>query len=64
LNMTRSDYKKNNQIKIFHNSKINNSNKIVKKKFYKSYGSSFEGSSLIVNFFNTNKIESSFKIKG
>ena len=64
LNMNKKNLKENKYIELIHNSKIKNKKKFIKKNFYKSYGLSYEGTTLLVEFSNINRTKSSLKIKG
>tara|TARA_B100001057_G_C22854615_1_gene952234 strand:+ start:1180 stop:2805 length:1626 start_codon:yes stop_codon:yes gene_type:complete len=64
FNMNSEKLKSFIQKNIVHKSIIKNSKKIQKNFFHRSYGAEFEGSSLVIEFKNTNKIESNLIVKG
>lgn len=63
FNMKMKKLKSFIQKNIIHKSVIKSSKKTKKNFFYSSYGSQFEGSSLVIEFRNINKVESNLRVK-
>ena len=64
LNMTKKDFTKNKKFKILYSSNLNYKTYLNQQNFYKSYGQSYKGLSLIIEYKNLDKLISSFQVRG
>ncbi len=64
LNMTKKELKRNKGFKILFFSNSNDKKYIDYRNFYKGYGQSYKGLSLIYEYKDLDKLNSSFQIKG